>query len=173
MTSEQILRQSIHLIPLTEFHTEKTYTWIQNPEFRRLFLMRGDVSWQMHQDYFRKVLNDPSQIWYAIIANDSHIGNCGIRIISREKKECTLWIYIGNTSLQNMGIGTTATKLLIENAFSHLEMNHIIIHVAEYNDRALRMYKTLGFTEIPLGNEGEWTNRGCNVIKMELTRIAS
>ena len=135
--------------------------------------MRGDVSWQAHQDYFRKVLNDPSQIWYAIIANDSHIGNCGIRILSQEKKECTLWIYIGNTSLQNHGIGTTATKLMIENAFNLLDMRHIIIHVAAYNDRALRMYKTLGFTEIPLGNEEEWINRGCKVIKMELARAAT
>jgi len=170
MTYEQNLLQFIRLIPLTQFHVEKTFIWIQNPEFRRLFLMRGEVSWQAHQEYFRKVLNDPSQIWYAIIVHDSHIGNCGISILSREKKECTFWVYIGDTSLRGKRIGTAATRLLIEKAFNVFEMSHIIIHVAAFNDQATRMYKTLGFTEIPLGNEEEWLNRGCEIIKMVLAR---
>ena len=173
MTYEQDPLQSIHLIPLTQIHVAKTFIWIQNSEFRRLFLMRGEVSWQTHQEYFNKALNDPSQKWYAIIFYDTHIGNCGIRIISWEKKECTLWIYIGDTYLRGLGVGTSATRLMIEKAFNILEMNHIIIHVAAYNNHALRMYKTLGFTEIPLGNEEEWLNRGCTIIKMVLSRNSS
>jgi len=172
MTSDQVPLYSLHLIPLSETHIAKTYTWIQNPELRRLFLMRGEVSWRAHLGYFHKILNDPSQVWYAVIADDAHVGNCGIMILSRENKECTLWIYIGDTSLRGRGIGTSATRMLIEKAFNFLDMNRIIIHVAGYNNQALRMYRTLGFTEISPSREEEWLNRGCEIIRMALARYA-
>jgi RimJ/RimL family protein N-acetyltransferase len=98
-----------------------------------------------------------------------HIGNCGIKIISSVKKECEIWGYIGDPKFRKSGFGTAATKLLIEKAFSIFFMNNIVVHVAGYNEPALRMYTKLGFTRIPIrDDETEWQNRECEIIKMFL-----
>ena len=160
------------LVPLTRDHIGKTFSWVAYAEFRRLFLVRGEVTWPAHQEYFRKVLADPTQHWYAILWNGEHIGNGGLKgTMLHGRDTCTIWIYIGDPAIRGKGIGSRATQRIIDMAFSDPEIHRIVIHVAAYNWQAIRMYRALGFLEIPLGDEdGEWCSRGVDVIKMCLAR---
>lgn len=162
------------LVPFTRHHIGKTFTWVADAEFRQLFLMRGEVTWPAHQEYFRKVLADPTQHWYAILWNGEHIGNSGLKNTTQHGRDtCTIWIYLGDPSIRGKGIGSRATRKIIDMAFFDPEVRRIVIHVAKHNWKAIRMYQALGFLEIPLGDEdGEWRGRDVDVIKMYLTRGA-
>ena len=105
------------LIPFTEHHIARTFTWIQDKDFRRYFLMRSEPTWNRHFKHFKDALNDSNQYIYAIIVNGEHVGNCGLKRAGEETGE--LWIYIGDSNFREKGIGTYATKLLLSQAIDH------------------------------------------------------
>lgn len=165
------MRHTIFLIPFTEKHVERTFQWVSKPELQHVFLIRGNVTWEGHRNYFGKVLSDPSQKVYAIFADGRHVGNCGFKNMSFSKAEAEIWIYIGEPSERSKGIGRLATELLMKDGLETLGLRSLYLHVADFNLAARKMYKKLGFIEVPLSEEAkEWQNRGCRVIRMELKK---
>lgn len=163
------MQNDISIVPFTPDHIGRTFLWVQDPELRRLFLMRGDVTWEGHQTYFSRVLADPTQRVYAIMAGEQHVGNCGLKNLGNNKGE--LWIYIGESSMVEKGIGGKAATLLADEGFNVLGLNKIIVHAADFNAPAIALYKKLGFQEVQLeGSADEWSARGCRVIRMELKK---
>lgn len=161
----------VTLCPFKEIFLEQTYEWVQKQELRRDFLMRDEPSWERHGAYFKKILEDPSQHVFAIMAEDVHVGNCGLKNIKTSEGTGELWLYVGNPSMKRKGIGKEATRLLVNFGFNHLFLDTIIVHVANFNISASRLYDGLGFKEVLLpDNQEEWMNRGFQVICMELKK---
>ncbi|MDD5560619.1 MAG: GNAT family N-acetyltransferase [Candidatus Omnitrophica bacterium] len=158
------------LIDFNKEHIDKTFTWIQDVELRRAFLMRGEVSYSQHIQYFKKVLSDPTQKVYAIISDDLHVGNCGIKNIDLSKRSAEVWIYIGDHPARRMGIGDKALKGMLENCFEKLGLKEIYLHVADFNLAAINLYKKNGFKEAELNLDYEWSSRGCRIIFLRLRR---
>jgi len=162
---------NISLIPFRKEHISLTFEWIKHPDFQRLFLMRDEPTWDKHIKYFDHILNDPTQHVYAILSESRHVGNCGVKNISVTNKEGELWIYIGDPYMRGKGIGSCATRLLLARGFNELGLERIIVHVADFNIPARKIYEKLGFIEAPPShNSNEWTNRGYNIIYMELKK---
>lgn len=159
---------SLKLIGFSELHIQKTFEWICEPELRRMFLMRGEPSWEEHVAYCKRILSDPKQSVYAVYFAEEHVGNCGFKNII-EKEEGELWIYMGSSLVRGKGVGTSATKLLLEEGFHNLALHMIYLHVADFNIAAYTVYKKLGFVEVSLrGDASDWAGRGCRIIRMEL-----
>src|SRR4030067_3213825 len=115
------------------------------------------------------MIKNTAQRCYAILSEGRHVGNCGVKNISLTNKEGELWIYIGDPRMRRKGIASHATRLLAAKGFIELGLERIIVHVADFNVSAIKLYKKLGFIEVPVSdNSTEWTNRGCNIIRMEL-----
>ena len=164
-------RDDCSIIPFNEGHIHNTFAWVRETELSHLFLIRGEVTWDKHLDYFNRVLHDRTQHVYAIQVDNLHVGNCGLKNISNLKKEGELWIYIGESSMRNKGIGKCAVYQLLQIAFETLGLELIYLHIADYNIGALKFYEKLGFIRIPLENgDNEWSNRNCKIIKMELRK---
>jgi RimJ/RimL family protein N-acetyltransferase len=108
---------TVVLKPFSWEHVKKTYCWVSDPLLRTQFLLRGELSWEGHKTYFRKVLNDPSQLVFAVLTNGQHVGNCGFKNITTYQEEGELWIYLGETETRGKGIGLRATRLLIDEGF--------------------------------------------------------
>lgn len=163
--------EPVSLMSFTRDHVGKTYGWVTNSEFQRLFLMRGRPTWEGHKAYFDRVLADPSQCVFAIIHHESHVGNCGLKHIVREK-EGELWLYVGEASMRRKNIGRCAAHLLLDYGFEVLRLEMIYLHFADFNVAARHLYEGLGFTEVPLkeGANGQWGNRPCGIVRMEATR---
>ena len=161
----------VSLIPFTRAHVEKTYAWVTNPDFQRLFLMRGQPTWEGHQAYFDRVLADPSQGVFAIIYDGAHVGNCGLKNIVREQ-EGELWLYVGEASMRRKDIGRRAAKLLLQHGFEVLKLEMIYVHFADFNVAAGHLYEKIGFRQVSLKEDakGQWENRQCEIIRMEATR---
>lgn len=161
----------VSLVPFTKDHVGLTFEWVSDPEFRRMFLMRGEPTWEGHQAYFERVLTDPTQYIYAVLTRSVHVGNCGLKNISLSKKEGELWIYIGDPSMRGKGISKYAAELLLGEGFEVLGLEMIYLHVAEFNTVARRLYKRLGFIEVSLLRDAdEWANRESKVLRMELRK---
>jgi RimJ/RimL family protein N-acetyltransferase len=153
------------IIPFNEEHLKQTFLWIQDPLLRHDFLMKDKPTWKTHCAHFKEACAARDQIIYAIIDNDTHIGNCGLKhIIPGEEAE--LWIYLGTSVFRRKGVGTQATSRLII-VGGLIGLRRIYLHVADFNLIARRMYKSLGFQEVPL-QDGEWAHSEQRIIRMVL-----
>lgn len=161
----------IFLRDFSKEHIDKTFAWVCDEELQKFFLIKKKPTAKSHSEYFKKVLNDKSQRWFAIYSGNNHVGNCGIKNISFENKIAELWIYIGEKKLWGKGIGFSASKLLISFAFNEYKLLALYLHVADFNGNAIKMYKRLGFkTYESILPEDEWKNRKYNIITMRLKK---
>jgi RimJ/RimL family protein N-acetyltransferase len=165
------LSNEISLVPFTWNHVRQTFHWVSDPELRRVFLMRGEPTWEDHLAYFERVFADAMQRVYAILAADRHIGNCGFKNLARQARTGELWIYIGEPSSREKKIGRSACELLLTEGFEVLGLETIYLHVAGFNTAARRLYEYLGFVVVPLSSETtEWVDRECQIVRMEVKR---
>ncbi len=161
------LTHHVRLAPFTTQCVERTFEWVSHPALRRAFMMRGELTRAGHESYFARVLADPAQRVYAVLCDDSHVGNCGFKHLDPVAGEGELWIYIGASETRGRGIGTAATRLLLEVGNDVLGLRKIRVHVAPDNESAVRLYRRAGFVEIGTGAD-EWEGRGA--IRMVLEK---
>ena len=159
------------LVPFTKAHVDLTFRWVRDAEFQRLFLMLGEPTWEKHKAHFVKVLNDGTQRVYAVLCENRHVGNGGIKNIATGQEEGELWVYLGDSSVRGKGIGKYATGLLIREAFEDLKLRSVYVHVAKFNEYALKMYTGLGFTQFAgRAIPEEWRDRQQEIVRMRLQR---
>ena len=75
------------------------------------------------------------------------IGTAGFHQICETDKSARYRIGIFDTVYHGMGIGTTATKLLLKYGFETMYLHRIDLKVLEYNHRAIRCYEKCGFQQ--------------------------
>lgn len=162
------MQTQVSLIPFSQKHIESTYAWVNDPNLRSRFLMRGEVTPNGHSEYFKRTMADSTQRVFAILANGRHVGNCGLKHICLHHRRAELWIYIGEETVRNKGIGKSATKLLVEEARTSLALKTLCLHFADFNKAARQLYQGLGFTKIATDDpRGEWSGRDYSVVRME------
>lgn len=62
-------------------------------------------------------------------------------------RSCEYAIQIGETTSHGRGIGYIATTKILDHAFYDLNLNRVHLTVLENNERAIRLYKKIGFVE--------------------------
>ncbi|WP_248919156.1 GNAT family N-acetyltransferase [Pseudomonas entomophila] len=61
-------------------------------------------------------------------------------------KSCEFAIWIGENSYQGRGVGSFATQEALRHAFHDLNLNRVYLTVLEDNDRAIGLYRKVGFS---------------------------
>lgn len=112
-------------------------------------------------DYNFPVMSDPQiKRWYEIKtgsffnkyfaimdSDDRLIGYMGLKEIKYLKKESTLGIVLDPNFL-NIGYGTEILKCFLKAYFTDMKMKRMYLEVAEFNVRASRVYKKMGFKKV-------------------------
>lgn len=150
-------------------HALTTFEWVSDPVFRQLFLMQGAPDLEAHYEYFHKILSDESQRPFAIVIDERHAGNCGLKNIDLNQMTAELWMYIGSSELRGKGFGRAALDLLLKQGFESMQLSVIYLHVAKANSAARHLYESVGFQVAEI-TRPEWIVHGDTVMKMELRR---
>ncbi len=81
------------------------------------------------------VVDNATGTWVGeVVLNDWDAGN----------ESCNFRILVGPRG-RDRGLGTEATRLLLDHAFTHLPLHRISLGVYAFNPRALRVYEKAGF----------------------------
>ncbi|MGO1469076.1 MAG: GNAT family N-acetyltransferase [Tissierella sp.] len=75
------------------------------------------------------------------------IGYMGMKEIKSFKKESTLGIVLDPNFL-DMGYGSEVLQYFLKRYFTDMQMKRMYLEVAEFNNRAYRVYKKMGFKNI-------------------------
>ena len=98
--------------------------------------------------------------WYHIKADDKYIGAIWLEKTSTDDF-AVLGIFIADKDYRNKGIGAKAISKVIKNDLLHMHTSKILLRVRAENERAIKCYNKVGFTEIR-----RYEKDGLNVIEM-------
>lgn len=92
-----------------------------------------------------------SEEWSGFVISDretgDYLGQIDFINIDHKNGSAELALVIGDTNNSSKGIGTEATKMMLDFGFKHLRLNRIELSCWDYNERAINLYNKLGFKE--------------------------
>lgn len=98
--------------------------------------------------------------WYHIKVEDKYVGAIWLEKVLTDDF-AVLGIFIVDKDFRNKGIGTKAIDKVIKKDLPYMHTNKILLRVRAENERAIKCYNKVGFTEIR-----RYEKDGLNVIEM-------
>lgn len=149
MDTPFIVGSQIYLRPLERKDLNGRYlSWLNDPEVTR-YLESGIFPCTMGEleKFYEQVTASQNQVILAIVdkSTDQHIGNVKIGPINWVHSKATFGILVGDKSFWGKGVGTEATRLMVEYGFFRLNIRRIDLGVYAEHEAAVRSYEKVGF----------------------------
>jgi diamine N-acetyltransferase len=139
--------------PLSREHLPSLARWINDPEVRRGLAYRGLVNDDSELKWYEEMTEAaraprPTAVAFAVHdASDGElVGTCDIAGIDHHFARAELGIFIGRR--RGTGLGTDATRLALDWAFTILGLRNVMLETYEFNEQARRAYERAGFRAI-------------------------
>jgi len=139
----------IYLAPLEMEDLETFYCWYNNPDLRKFLIMPYPTTKLDEKEWIEKRTKGKDEVVLSIVVKRGNrlIGNIGLHNINRVTRCAMMGIAIGDLKMASKGLGTEAIGLMLDFGFGTLNMHRIELFVHDFNDRAQKAYKKLGFVE--------------------------
>lgn len=118
-----------------------------DPEARRLAGLTLTHSLADMEAHCQAVQEAFDRVDYAITRpdDDRFLGEATLNLIDWEHRSANFRIMLADASLYDAGLGSEASRLLIDHGFRGLRLHRIELEVFDFNQRARRVYGRLGF----------------------------
>jgi len=135
--------------------------WYADPEVAHLTRYQGEPMRPDEVDrFFAARVLGPDSLAMAIHLRPSGrlIGTCALSGLDPDNGSALFHITIGEKDCWGQGYGTEATRLMLAHAFETLKLHRIGLSVFEFNERAIRAYRRIGFVVEGRAREAIWRN---------------
>jgi RimJ/RimL family protein N-acetyltransferase len=176
----RVAADRVRLRPLDEGDRLAVRRWMADPEVIRFTVLVPGPEYApvspyppaAADRYLQTLMGDPGRRSFAILLDERHVGNVGLKELDLERGVAECFIEVGERELHGLGVGRRAMELLLEHAFLGLGLDEITLGVFEFNQPARALYERLGFTYV--GTYGwHWAGgRFWHVEEMALSREA-
>ncbi|EEF88221.1 GNAT family N-acetyltransferase [Bacteroides cellulosilyticus] len=137
-------------ISIRPLRVEDAYTsvkWRNDPEvfkytgntYNREITIQDELLW------VKKVIQDEDGYRCAILADNQYVGNIYLTNICNDS--AVYHIFLGERSVWGKGVAKQASRLILRYAFDSLDLNLVELRVKMKNERAIELYKRIGFQE--------------------------
>ncbi len=125
-------------------------TWLNDPTVTVYLSMRRVITPEGEEEWIERIRKDPHCRHFSIVAlpEEEVIGVTGLNRIDPYDRSATFGIFIGKKDYWDKGYGTEATILMLDYAFNCLNLHHVWLIVKDFNKRAIKCYKKVGFKEV-------------------------
>lgn len=107
---------------------------------------QNKITPEIESEWIKKVLSEPSSKRFAITVDDIYVGNVQITKITEIDAE--YHIFIGDKNYWGRGVAYSATKQIIRYAKNVLQLESIYLFVNPNHQKAIKLYKKCGFTQV-------------------------
>lgn len=162
---------AVTLRPATMADMWPVHGWRNCPHVRQNMYTSHTIEPWEHQTWFRAALGDPEREIWIIACEGTDIGTVVFSEIDPRHRTASWAFYIGVEDLTGRGVGSAVERLVIEHAFTTLDLDVLCCEVLEFNLPVLGLHRKFGFTEA--GRiEGRVVRNGQPVaaIRLELDR---
>jgi len=133
--------------------------WYGDPEVARLTrYQEGPMRPDEVERFFEARVAGVGSLALAIhlAETDRLIGTCAFSQLDGDNGSALFHITIGEPDCWGLGYGSEATALMLDQAFGPLGLHRVALAVFEYNERALRAYRKVGFSVEGRSREAIW-----------------
>jgi diamine N-acetyltransferase len=127
--------------------------WINQPEVKRRLMMVGLMTPETEDTYLEETMKaaagrDPTTAAFTIYdrADDEPIGTSSLMEINWRHRHARFGIFLGER--RGQGLGTEATRLVLDWGFNMLGLANVLLEVLTDNERAIRAYERAGFRRL-------------------------
>ena len=142
----------VHLAAVDAEEVSKSFAaWSRDSEYSRLLDTDPPHlhSAKAIKDWLEKELGDQGNAthWFTIhaAADNQLLGDIVIDVTQWNARDSFVGIGIGPRDFWGKGFGTEAMQLILQYAFTELNLRRVTLTVFEYNQRAIRSYEKVGF----------------------------
>ena len=123
--------------------------WMHDPKVNKYFRFNAANATRDTVDAFIKeaqvAANNNSDYHFAIVNDDDeYMGTVSLKHIDNEKKEAEYAIAV-RSKFHHMGVGSFATKSILDFAFNELNLESVYLNVLSENTGAKKLYEKMGF----------------------------
>ncbi len=169
-----ILGEKVILRPFTEEDIPYLEECLEDPEVIKLTGSSADLDRETFLNWYRTRNETNDRLDLAIVEQSQGVlvGEVVLNLYDEKNQSMNFRILIGPRG-RNRGLGSEATRLVLDYVFNNTDLNQITLSVFDFNPRAKYVYEKIGFVvesidEKDLEYEGEWIDS----INMKLTREA-
>ena len=133
--------------------------WYADPEIARLARYQATpMRPEEIERFFAARVAGPESLAMAVHekATDRLVGTCAFSQLDGDNGSALFHITIGESDAWGHGYGTEATRLMVDHAFGTLGLHRISLNVFEFNERAIRAYRRVGFLVEGRSRESIW-----------------
>lgn len=140
--------------PLKEEDAYTSVKWRNDPE---VFKYTGntydhEITIQDELSWIKRVMGAEDEYRCAILADGRYVGN--IYLTNIHNGNAVYHIFLGEKDIWGKGVAKRASRLILEYAFDVLRLNTVELRVRLKNERAIELYKRIGFSEV--SRDEEW-----------------
>ena len=136
----------VYLLPMTREMCHRFYQGFQNdPAIGHYY--EYIYSLEIADAYFDRS-NTPDCRMFAIMAGGEIVGECKLKRIDFQNRECSMGIHLRNDSVKGKGYGTQAECLVVQYAFEKLGLKAVNADAALKNTRSQYVLEKVGFRYI-------------------------
>ena len=88
----------------------------------------------------------PDRKLFAIMVDGEIVGECKLKGIDTEKRQCSMGIHLRDDSVKGKGFGTAAERLILNYAFEVLDMVAVNADAVLKNTRSQHVLEKVGFS---------------------------
>ena len=133
----------VSLRKFSEADIEKKVEWINDSENNAFLHYNLPLNFEDTRKWFLQNKNNKSRCDMTILYDNIPVGVIGIINIKDKKGE--YYITLGDNNYRRKGISFDATKLILEIAFTKLNLEKVWLCVDEENIPAVKLYEKAGF----------------------------
>jgi len=138
----------VNLRPLSIKDAPNFCRWFEDEEVTMFISLRGRgaPSLKQEKEWIKKNQRSKDNAYFCIDTKEhEHIGSVSLMKIDLINKNAEFGISIGHKKYWGQGMGTEATRLMLNYGFKKLKLHRIYLRVIAYNFRAQRTYEKCGF----------------------------
>lgn len=144
--------------PITIEDIKFRIKWLNDPEvnFGLGTIVRKGTDEEFHQNWFKGYFEDEKEgkrKIFMIFADGKAIGQVGLLDINKYDENADLYIVIGEKDYWGKGIGEMAINFIHDYAKRELGLHKIVLNVHARNERAVNLYKKVGYNEIGVSHD--------------------
>jgi RimJ/RimL family protein N-acetyltransferase len=173
MENEILKSAHVTLAALRPEDSPTLFQWINDRELVLFNSAYRPVSQGEHDAWFESIRERSDVFIFGIrlCETDQLIGSCQLHSINSISRSAELQIRLGVSNERGKGYGTEAVKLLLQFAFSELNLHRVYLHVFATNPRAIQVYEKCGFVREGLLREAAFIDdRFVDVLVMGILR---
>ena len=138
---------NVTIRPITYNDTDNIVRWRNSDFVNKRFLYRAQFTPESHNNWMKNMVETKKVYQFIISCDAKDVGSIYLRDVDLVNKKAEYGVFIGEADYLGKGVGQTATKLILDFAFTQLKLHKVFLRVLSDNIGAIKSYEKSGFVQ--------------------------